>query len=219
MNHICVFDFETDLAEAPACNPVEVACKMLDPFSLDWVPNSDFCSGIRPHTIDDADYLTKERLETIKWHCNLKGQTQSDILKEWRNYPDEKVVWKQFINHVNIYNKKNSRYHAPIAAGMNIKNFDLKIVDKLNERYKQDEFFNYEIIDLRDLAYFWLRWDKSLRSRSLDSLRDYFGIKQEDAHTAWADVDDSGSLISRFLKLHKSQSPKIKFKGSFEEKQ
>ncbi len=214
MNHFCIFDFETDLANPELCNPVDVACAMLDPFTLEFVKGSEFRSAIRPYTIDDEDYLTKERLDTIKWHCNLRGCTQQELLTEWRSNPPEDVVWKLFVRHVNIYNKSGSRYNAPIAAGMNIKNFDLIISNRLNIRHKQSEFFNYEIVDLRDLAFTWLRWDKNLRKRSLDSLREYFGIEQDEAHTAMADVYDSGNLISKFLLLQKGLFPRVKFKGS-----
>jgi len=214
MYHICIFDFETDSKKPLSCNPVEVACAMLDPFSLKLVKGSEFCSGIRPYNIDDIDYLTKDRLDTIAWHCRRKGCTQQELLTEWRSYPYEKVVWQQFVSHINIYSKQNSRFHAPVAAGMNIKNFDLIIVDRLNVRYKQIEFFNYEIVDLRDLAFTWLRWDKRLHERSLDSLREYFGIDQGSSHTAMADVYDTSTLISRFLLLQKELFPKMKFKGS-----
>ncbi len=214
MNHFCVFDFETDEKHAELANPVEVACAMLDPFSLEFVKGSEFCSAIRPYGIDDVDYLTKDRLDTIKWHCGLKGCTQAELLDEWRSNPTEEVVWKQFIGHVNIYNKSNSRYHAPIAAGMNINLFDLVIADRLNVRYKQATFFNYESVDLRDLAFTWLRWDKNLRKRTLDSLREYFGIEQDEAHNAMPDVIDSGNLISKFLLLQKGLFPRVKFKGS-----
>ncbi len=214
MNHFCVFDFETDEKNPELCNPVEVACAMLDPFSLKFIKGSEFCSNIRPYTIDEPDYLTKDRLDTIKFHCNLKGCTQQELLDEWRSNPTENVVWQQFKDHVDIYNKSNSRWHAPIACGMNIKIFDLVIADRLNVRYKQSNFFNYENIDLRDLAFTWLRWDKQLRKRGLDSLREYFGIEQDNAHSAMPDVYDSGNLISKFLLLQKGLFPRVKFKGS-----
>ena len=214
MNHFCVFDFETDQKQPELCNPVEVACAMLDPFSLQFVKGSEFRSGIRPYSIDDADYLTKDRLDTIKWHCGLKKCTQQELLTEWRSFPHENVVWQQFRDHVNIYNKSNSRYHAPIAAGMNVKNFDIPIADRLDIRYKYTTCFNYEVVDLRDLAFTWLRWDKSLQKRSLDSLREYFGIEQSNAHNAMPDVEDAGNLISRFLILQKGLFPKVKFKNS-----
>ncbi len=63
---ICVFDYETDLPTPETCNHVELACVIIDPFTLDIIPGSEFNSNIRPEGIDDlATYLTDDRIISL----------------------------------------------------------------------------------------------------------------------------------------------------------
>ena len=219
MKYFCVFDFETDGVDTEVCNPVQVACAMIDPYNLNIVEGSKFCSDMRPLGINNLDtYLTPEREKTIKFHCMHRKCTKDELLEQWTNAPATHVVWKQFCSHVNIYNKDDRQFTAPIPCGANIRNFDLPIVNRLNKKYNVGKLFNYEVVDIRELAFYWLSWDTSLHSRSMDNLRKYFGISDINAHDAWKDVEDSAEIISRFLKLHKKLFADIKFKGAFKRK-
>jgi DNA polymerase III epsilon subunit-like protein len=66
-----------------------------------------------------------------------------------------------------------------------------------------------------NLVFYWFENNSDLKSYTLDSLRDYFGISKDGAHDALKDVRDTAEIIIRFLKLHRSLSQKIKFKNSF----
>lgn len=215
--HIVVYDFESDGVNPNECNAVELACVVIDPFTLEVIPNSEFCSDIRPDNFDDKDYLSDERLDTIKWHCKIKNCTQEQLLAKWDESPRLDVTWNLFVQHVNKYNKTNQQYDAPISAGMNIRNFDNIIADRFNKKFGITKLFNHEVIDIRDLAFYWLCWDNTLKSRSMDSLRKYFGISGENAHSAMKDVNDSAQIICRFLKYHKALFTKDKFKNSMKE--
>ncbi len=213
---ICVYDFETDLPTPDTCNIVEVACVIIDPFTLEVVAGSEFSSNVRPEGIDDLEtYLTDDRLKTIAWHCKLRGCTQEELLTKWKESPLLEVVWPQFVQHVEKYNKGKTQYDAPIASGINIVNFDLIISNRLNEKFKIKRLFNHEIIDLRHIAHMLLVWDSSLKSRSMDSLREYFGMPKSAAHTALADVRDEAMVISRMLRYFKAGFKKDKFRNSF----
>ncbi len=218
--HFCVFDFETDSLDTATCNPVEVACIMIDPFTLDIINGSEFQSYMRPIGIENrAEYLSdKGRRSTIDFHCKLHNVNVDQLLEEWEKYPDPEVVWNMFAKHTLKYNKKQSAWDAPIPAGQNIRNFDLPIAYRLNEKYKTPKVFHKtEIVDLRDLSYYWLQWDSTLTSRSMDNLRKYFNIASQGlAHTAIADVKEEAELIMKFLKLHKDLFRRIKFKGELE---
>ncbi len=217
---ICVFDFETDLPTPETCNATELACVIIDPFTLDIIPGSEFNSKIRPEGIDDlATYLTDDRIKTIAWHCKLRGCTQEELLKEWAEAPLLEVVYPQFVQHVEKYNKGKTQYDAPIASGINIINFDLIIIKRLNEKFKIKRLFNHEILDLRHIVHLLLVWDNTLKSRSMDSLREYFGMRKSAAHTAIADVWDEGMVISRCLKYFKSGFRKDKFRNCFKEEE
>lgn len=215
---ICVFDFETDGKDPNTCSPVEVGCVMIDPYSLEIIEGSEFNSYIKPEGIDSPEYLTGEegekRLETVRWHAKLRKCSEQDILDKWKNAPLLEVVWQLFVAHVEKYNKEKTQYEAPIAAGMNIKNFDLVIVSRLNKKLGVKRLFNHEIIDIRDISLLLLIWDNTLKSRSMDSLRSYFGMAESEAHTAIADVKDSALIISRCLKYFKAGFRKDKFRNS-----
>ena len=215
--HICVYDFETDGTNPNTCQPVEVACIFLNKDTLDIIPGSNFSSGMKPIGIDTPEYFTDETMSTIKWHAKLRKCSPENIIETWKNNPEPNIVWELFVNHVNKYNRENKQWTAPIASGINIKNFDNIISNRLNEKYKITRLFNHEIIDLRDIAFLTLVWDRSLKSRSMDSLRDYFGLAESEAHTALADVMDEAKIISRYLKYFKNSFSKNKFRGCFKE--
>jgi hypothetical protein len=53
----------------------------------------------------------------------------------------------------------------------------------------------------------------------MDSLRQYLEMPESAAHTALADVEDTGKIVARFLKYHKTLAGKNKFKGAMREEQ
>jgi hypothetical protein len=220
-NHFCVFDLETDSLDTAIASPVEVACAMIDPFSIELIDGSEFQSFMKPPGIEDRNkYMSNPAIaSTVKWHSGQENCSIDDILDKWSNYPEQSVVWNLFAQHLSKYNRRQSQWDAPIPAGQNIRAFDLPIVERLNEKYKIKKLFHKaEVCDLRDITFLWLRWDADLTSRSMDNLRKYFNVKSRGkAHTAMADVYEEAELIIRFLKLHKDLFSRINFKGKEEE--
>jgi len=214
MNYFLVFDFETDGKDPNYCNPVQLASICIDPYNLEPIESSIFCSYMKPIDIDNEKYFTEERMKTIEWHAKVRETTSEEIIKTWKNAPSIENVWKNFSNHVNRYNPKKTQYNAPYAAGMNIKNFDLIIAARLNEKYKITTMFNYEYTDIRDWAFHALIWDTELKSKTMDSLRKYLGLANHNAHDALQDVKDEAAVISRYLKHYKNLFNKNKYKGS-----
>jgi hypothetical protein len=213
-NPICVYDFETDGTDPLTCQPTELACEIIDQYTLEVIPNSKFESLMKPEGIDSEEYFTDDVIKTIAWHAKQRKCTSEEIIEKWKNAPNQETVWKLFSEHVNKYNAQNQQYTAPHAGGMNIKLFDNTIADRLNEKYKIVRMFNHESIDLRELAFYWLVWDNSLPKRNMDALRIYFGMPPSEAHTAGADVSDCGQMLIRFLKYHKALFKKDKFRNS-----
>lgn len=204
MNNFVVFDFETDSADPYTCNPVEIAAMVIDPYNLELIESSIFHSNIKPEGLDTEGYLTDEKLQTIKWHCKNRGCSQDELLDIWRNAPPQKNVWTNFVQHINKYNPGKTQSNAPVACGMNIRNFDLIISNKLNEKYKITKLFNYEVVDLRDMFFYSLVWEQDIKSRSLDNMRKFFGMSNANSHTALQDVRDEASLIIRYLNFFKN---------------
>jgi len=229
MNYFIVFDFETDGTNPNTCSPIQLAAIAIDPYSLEVIESSKFCSDIKPErkiaqetingfksktvTIDDEEYMTDDIMETMKWHAKVRGCTVDEVISRCKSSPPTEIVWKNFSSYVNKYNPKKSQWNAPYAAGMNIRNFDMIIADRLNNEYKTGKMFNHEYTDIRDWAFHALIWEQDLKSRSMDNLRKYLGMSGENAHDAMQDVIDSAKIISRYLKFYRNTFHKNKYKG------
>ena len=130
-----------------------------------------------------------------------------------------------FLDYLDKYHSrttKKSQFSAPIAAGYNIYRFDLPIINRLSIKHKNvnkegntNIFYPRDVVDVLNLVFYWFSSNNELKSHSLDSLRDYFGITKEGGHDAIKDVKDTAEIMIRFLKLHKKMASKIQFKGSF----
>jgi DNA polymerase III epsilon subunit-like protein len=224
-NKICVFDFETDGSNPKECSPVQIAALIIDPIKLEIVPNSEFNIFFKPETLaanENYEYTT----DILDFHAKVKGCSKDDVLAQWKNYPSQEQSWKMFINYLDMHHSrssKKSQFSAPIAAGYNINRFDLNIIERLSIKYgnlnkenRTDIFYPRDVIDVMNLIFYWFEHNNDLKSYTLDSLRDYFGISKDGAHDALKDVQDCAEILIRFMKLHRNLGSKIKFKNSFQ---
>jgi hypothetical protein len=223
-NKICVFDIETDGSDPLQCSPVQIAAVMIDPLHLEIIDGSEFNINFKPEVLENTENY-KYETDILDFHSRVKGCSQDDILKAWYQYPKQEHSWKMFVDYLDKYHtrtSKKSQFSAPIAAGYNIYRFDLPIVDRLSKKYgnlnkekKTDLFFPRDVIDGMNLIFYWFEHNNDLKSYTLDTIRDYFGISKVGAHDALKDVKDTADIIIRFLKLHRNLGQKIKFKDSF----
>lgn len=225
-NKICVFDFETDGSDPRACSPVQIAAVIIDPIKLEIIPNSEFNINFKPEVLEqNNEYIYTT--DILEFHSKVKGCSKDDVLKEWQNYPKQQQSWNMFINYLDKYHSrssKKSQFSAPIAAGYNINRFDLKIIDRLSQKYgnvnkenTSDIFYPRDVVDVMNLVFYWFEHNPDLKSYTMDSLREYFGIDKKGAHDAIKDVKDTAEIMIRFMKLHRSIASKVKFKNSFNE--
>lgn len=224
-NKICVFDFETDGSNPKECSPVQIAALIIDPIKLEIIPNSEFNIFFKPETLA-ADENYEYTTDILDFHAKVKGCSKDDVLSQWKNYPSQEQSWKMFINYLDMHHSrssKKSQFSAPIAAGYNINRFDLNIIERLSIKYgnlnkenRTDIFYPRDVIDVMNLVFYWFEHNNELKSYTLDSLRDYFGISKEGAHDALKDVRDCAEILIRFMKLHRNLGSKIKFKNSFQ---
>lgn len=223
-NKICVFDFETDGSDPDSCSPVQLAAIIIDPITLDMVPNSEFNIFFKPETLEsniDYEYTT----DILDFHAKVKSCSKEDVLSSWKQYPKQEHSWKMFVEYLSNYhcrNSKKSQFSAPIAAGYNIHRFDLRIIERLSTKYKNlnkesrcDLFYPRDTVDLMNLVFYWFENNNDLKNYTLDTLREYLGVDKEGSHDALKDVKDTASIMTRFLKLHRNISRKVKFKNSF----
>lgn len=223
-NKICVFDFETDGSDPDKCSPVQIAAVMIDPITLQVIDGSEFNVNFKPEVIEaneNYEYTT----DILDFHAKVRGCAKQDILEQWKKYPKQEYSWKLFTNYLENYHSRSSRksqFSAPIAAGYNIHRFDLRIIERLSHKYKNlnkenrsDIFYPRDTVDIMSLMFYWFEASNDLKSYSLDTVREYFGIDSHGAHDALKDVKDCAELLTRFLKLHRNLSSKIKFRNSF----
>lgn len=230
-NKICVFDFETDGSDPSVCSPVQLSAVIIDSKRLEIVKDSEFNVYFRPEKLEKAGASATQDIykdsDILEWHGKIKGVDASEIFKMWCDYPEQKHSWQQFTNYLdnyhNVYGKKSrSQFSAPLASGYNIIRFDMKIINRLSEKYNNlnkeritNLFHPRDQIDIMNIAWLWLESQEDVKSLALDNLRDYLGIDKTNAHDAVKDVKDCAEILIRFLKLHRKLSSKVQFKNSF----
>jgi DNA polymerase III epsilon subunit-like protein len=208
-NHIVVFDFETGSVNPQTCEVLQIAACVIDARRLELFPDT-FNAYVKP--LDES----KVEAEALK--------VNKIDLTSLRDKPTIDAVWPTFVNFVNKYNKKpGNGWEAPIAAGHNIKNFDMIIAERLCNAYgfvdKRDSKWNIFnkrfVIDTIDMLFPWFENNVEPADAKLDSYRDYFGISKEGAHNALVDVKQCAAIIQRFLRFHRKIAQKTSFKGAF----
>ena len=200
-----VFDFETGSRNPRKTQPTQIAALALD--GRNFKLKGTFNSEIRPVMDDEKaiemgfDPLEDEALR-------ITGKNREDLA----NAPLPKTVWKKFCDFVNQYNWKGTQFFAPIPAGFNIIGFDMIIVYRLcnaygpydKERHQQKLFNKIYKVDMMDNMFMWTEGDPSIKSISMDSLRDRMGLSKENAHDALQDVKDTANIMIKFMKTHRA---------------
>jgi DNA polymerase III epsilon subunit-like protein len=222
-NVIICFDFETAGKKEVAINPylalpIQVAAVAYDPRKLMEIPGATFMSMMKPDVPEEA-WLTAEKDWAGALDINKK------TIKQIREAPSEGEVWKNFASFVNRYNPKGNLFGAPIAAGQNIDRYDCIIADRLNIKHKIPEkdgkpllFYPLITLDLKNFLFSWFEGNNELKNYSMNTVRPYFGISDENSHDALVDAQQTGEMIMRFLKMQRKLAEDIQFKGSFQKK-
>jgi hypothetical protein len=183
----------------------------IDPIKLEVIPHSEFHARLRPPDIEKEEYLTEDRLETVNFHARVMGITPNEVVEAWKGGGDTKTTWELFSAYVNRFNLGKSMHTAPVAAGCNIKGFDLPIAQRLNDKFNvKTMFYARDIIDLQDIVFYWFEGlNYGPVNYKLDSLRQFFKMPVEGGHDALQDVRDEASLIIKFMKLHRECAAKV----------
>lgn len=217
-NTIVVFDFETTHKDADSdlCDIVEIGAVAIHSKNLEIIKDSKFFINVRPDKIEEPDYYENHK-DTINWHLSLpenKDHTAESLIKFWAGGTPEKQALKMFHDYLDQFNFGKKWFTAPIAAGSNIKGYDLIIHDRLIKKHKtKDPFFKRDKIDLLDLCFFWTSYalDKP-KDHKMDTLREFFALGKKNAHNAGQDVIDEATIIISFLKLFQKFSHQINFR-------
>jgi exonuclease I len=224
LNKICVFDFETDGSDPRVCSPVQIAAIMIDPINLEVLDDSEFNINFKPEVLEDNDKY-EYQTDILDFHAKVRGCSQEEVLASWYKYPKQELSWKLFVEYLDKYHSRTSKknqFSAPIACGYNINRFDLHIIERMSVKYGQlnkekrtNLFYPRDVLDVMNLVFYWFESNNDIKSFTLDSFRDYFGISKEGAHDALKDVKDTAEILIRFLRLHRNLGKKIQFKNAF----
>tara|TARA_Y100001963_G_scaffold77719_1_gene107663 strand:- start:283 stop:960 length:678 start_codon:yes stop_codon:yes gene_type:complete len=211
-----VFDFETGSRNPRKTQPTQLAALALD--GRNFKLKGSFNSEIRP-VLDDEKAIEMGFDPLEDEALRITGKTREALAKA----PMPKTVWKKFCNFVDQYNWKNTQFFAPIPAGFNIIGFDMIIVDRLCKAYGpydkdrgQQKLFNkiYKV-DMMDNMFMWTEGDPTVKSISMDSLRDRMGLSKENAHDALQDVKDTANIMIKFMKTHRAVYRNLKIDKAF----
>lgn len=211
-----VFDFETGSRNPHKTQPTQIAALALDGRNL--AVKGSFNSEIKP--ILDDDEAIAAGLDPIEdGALRVTGKTREALAKA----PALKSVWTKFTKFVDQYNWKGEPFWNPIPVGYNIIGFDLPIIKRLCEQFgpwdktrsEQKIFSKIHKIDLMDNIFMWTEGDPSVRSISLDSLRERMGLSGENAHDALQDVKDTANIFIKMLKTHRAVYQNIEFEKAF----
>jgi DNA polymerase III epsilon subunit-like protein len=209
-NNIIVWDAETGGKDPKVCDPIQIGAMVINPHSLQFVCDEKgkpvyFNSMMRPENMDN---IQDEALAVNK-------KTREEI----EAAPLEEVVFKNFVNWTKQFNykKDNNQWSAPISAGFNILNFDMVLLDRLCNKYgflnkegKQNIFHKIYTYDLMNICVYWHNGQKMPDKYNLGALSKFYGIDNTGAHDALVDVQITGEILIKFLKLAQTFHKKVK---------
>jgi DNA polymerase III epsilon subunit-like protein len=214
-DYIC-FDFETGSRNPHKTQPTQLAAIALDGRTLQM--KGQFNSEIKPIFDDEKaiaagfDPIQDEALKITK-----KTREQLELA------PSLKSVWNKFTKFVDQYNWKGEPFFNPIPVGFNIIGFDMHIINRLcrdfgpwdKEREQQKLFSRVYKIDIMDSVFAWTESDPSVRSISMDSLRERMGLSFDNAHDALQDVKDEANIFIKLMKTHRAVYQNMNFDKAF----
>lgn len=215
---IVLFDFETGSRNPTRTQPTQLAAIALD--GRNFKVKGTFNSEIQP-ILDDAKALELGLDPLEDEALKITRKNREDLA----NAPSLKTVWAKFTTFVNKYNWKGTPYFAPIPAGFNIIGFDMVIVDRICAQYgpydavreKQNLFHQIYKIDMMDNMYMWTEGDPSIKSISMNSIRERMGMSKDNAHDALQDVKDTANIMIKFMKTHRAVYKNLKIDKAFAE--
>jgi len=212
---IC-FDFETGSRNPHRTQPTQIAAIALDGRSL--TVKGQFNSEIKP--IFDDEKAIAAGFDPIQDEAlKITGKTREAL----QEAPSLKSVWNKFTKFVDQYNWKGDPFYNPIPVGFNILGFDMHIINRLckefgpwdKEREQQKLFSRVYKIDIMDSIFAWTESDPSVRSISMDSLRERMGLSFDNAHDALQDVKDEANIFIKLMKTHRAVYQNMNFDKAF----
>lgn len=211
-----IFDFETGSRNPHKTQPTQIAAIALD--GRNFKLKGTFNSEIKP--IIDEEEAIAAGLDPLQDEAlKITGKNREALAEA----PSLKSVWSKFTKFVSQYNWNGDSFFNPIPVGFNIIGFDMIIINRLckefgpwdKEREQQKLFSKIYKIDIMDNIFAWTESDPSVKSISMDALRDRMGLSKENAHDALQDVKDSANIFIKLMKTHRAVYQNMNFDKAF----
>jgi len=219
MKNICFspYDYETSSPDPENCYPIQVAILILDGHTLEKVDGGFFSSYMKPAHLETIEDVYKDS-NIEDQALNIAGVSREDIL----TFPNEKIVWNNFIDFCLRYAGGKSEWDRCINIGWNNNGFDDLITKRYCKKYKTKYPFNKRFsIDMMVEWYTWvegLGGDWEVESFSMDYARNYLGLPDDDMygkkHTATRDIHDLSKIFIRFQSWKRRLAKRYDFRGS-----
>lgn len=211
-----LFDFETGSRNPHKTQPTQIAAIALD--GRNFALKGQFNSEIQP-ILDDQEAI-EAGLDPVEDEALKITHKTRDGLS---TAPSLKSVWDKFTKFVSQYNWKGDSFFNPIPVGFNIIGFDMIIINRLckefgpwdKDRQHQKLFSKVYKFDIMDNIFAWTESDPSVKSISMDSLRERMGLSTENAHDALQDVKDSANIFIKLMKTHRAVYQNMNFDKAF----
>jgi DNA polymerase III epsilon subunit-like protein len=211
-----LFDFETGSRNPHKTQPTQIAAIALD--GRNFKVKGTFNSEIRP-IINDEEALAAGLDPLEDGALKITGKNREALAEA----PLLKSVWSKFTKFVSQYNWKGEAFFNPIPVGFNIIGFDMIIINRLckdygpwdDERNQQKLFSKVYKFDIMDNVFAWTEGDPSIKSISMDALRERMGLSSENAHDALQDVKDSANIFIKLMKTHRAVYQNMNFDKAF----
>jgi DNA polymerase III epsilon subunit-like protein len=211
-----VFDFESGSRNPHKTQPTQIAALALD--GRNFKVKGTFNSEIRP-ILNDEEALAAG-LDPIEDEAlKITGKNREALSEA----PLLKSVWNKFTKFVSQYNWKGDTFFNPIPVGFNIIGFDMIIINRLCKEYgpwdgdrnQQKLFSKVYKFDIMDNVFAWTESDPTIKSISMDALRERMGLSSENAHDALQDVKDSANIFIKLMKTHRAVYQNMNFDKAF----
>lgn len=207
-----LWDLETTGVNTNTAQIVQIGALAADSRSLKIKSGSEFDCLAKPLYGEEAAQAGLEELSdgAIRVH----GKTHEMLSKA----PSIHGVLKNFVEYINRYNWKSTRWTNPIGVTYNGIGYDKPILDRYLKEYGlPDPFHPIYKVDMMDHMWTLFENDSEVAKISLDNLaRGYMGYEDTEhgAHDALGDVYLLHTLFDKYMKLIRKANRTTKFKDS-----
>jgi DNA polymerase III epsilon subunit-like protein len=217
-NNYLVFDLETGSKNKNKTQITQISAIVLNPQTLEMIPGGKFDTEVNP--IWDEGECAKLDIDVPEVEAlQVTHKTREQLEKA----PRIEQVWPTFVEFVKRHAKnKGGAWDSVVPVGFNIVNFDMPIITRMCQQFgPYDEKWGTQAlfhpvfhVDIMQKLWLWFEREKAIRSVSLDTLRQYFGMPLDGAHNSLVDVIDTWELFKRLVKLDRHHYPKVQFEGA-----